>query len=70
MNTITFTPGITQSPHLYTRSSGGRSSRLFGLLISRRALCVFESRPRRNFSLGYGCCDCPQVVDGTTRRIS
>ncbi|CAH1960442.1 unnamed protein product, partial [Acanthoscelides obtectus] len=40
-------------------SSGGRSSRLFGLLISRRALCWFESRPRRNFSLGYGCCDCP-----------
>ncbi|CAH1958139.1 unnamed protein product [Acanthoscelides obtectus] len=40
-------------------SSGGRSSRLSGLLISHRALCGFESRPRRNFSLGYGCCDCP-----------
>ncbi|CAH1992568.1 unnamed protein product [Acanthoscelides obtectus] len=40
-------------------SSGGRSSRLFGLRISRRALCGFESRPRRNFSLGHGCCDCP-----------
>ncbi|CAH1989640.1 unnamed protein product, partial [Acanthoscelides obtectus] len=45
--------------YIYSGSSGGRSSRLFGLLISRRALCGFESRPRRNFSLGYGCCDCP-----------
>ncbi|CAH2015356.1 unnamed protein product [Acanthoscelides obtectus] len=47
---------VTQQP---SRSSGGRSSRLFGILISRRALCGFESRPRRNVSLGHGCCDCP-----------
>ncbi|CAH2001229.1 unnamed protein product [Acanthoscelides obtectus] len=40
-------------------SSGGRSSRLFGLPISRHALCGFESRHRRNFYLGYARCDCP-----------
>ncbi|CAH1966064.1 unnamed protein product [Acanthoscelides obtectus] len=37
----------TNSVFFETGSSGGRSSRLF------------ESRPRRNFFLGYGCCDCP-----------
>ncbi|CAH1985571.1 unnamed protein product [Acanthoscelides obtectus] len=58
---FTFTSVIVRD---YLGSRGDRSSRLFGLLMSRRALCGFESRPKRNFSLGYGCCDC------TTRRIS
>ncbi|CAH2009497.1 unnamed protein product [Acanthoscelides obtectus] len=50
----------THTENLRTKgSSGGHSSRLFGLLISHRVLCGFESRPRRNFSLSYGCCDCP-----------